>query len=257
MARIASCRRRWRPIEGVSPQVPNASRCLEKPRKSTFTGSLSHLNPAPDEARIEPPRAVWLAKFWPANLTATSPWASAIGGLQAVKCARDGEGSKERRYHRPPDPCGASKSRQARARDALLAERRPGLVHGCPENALRHEIGLCGKSFMIDIPLEALRLTVIGCGARRPLRQVRGQLEILLLEQRARSARQRGRSTGECGDLFGLGLECRRQQVGGVAVPPATPQPQEIAHDELWMVIDLVQIGELGKDLIGAHAMND
>src|SRR5215467_6305286 len=54
MALMPSCRRRSRPIEVVNPQVPNASRCREIPPKSTFTGSLSRLNPAPDAARIEP-----------------------------------------------------------------------------------------------------------------------------------------------------------------------------------------------------------
>ena len=47
----------------------------------------------------------------------------------------------------------ASKSGVAVAPDALFAERHPSLVHGLPEDALRHEIGLSGKALLIDITL--------------------------------------------------------------------------------------------------------
>src|SRR5262245_6593072 len=152
---------------------------------------------------------------------------------------------------------GASKSSLTGARDALLAERRPSLIHGLPHDALRHEIRLGGKALIIDIAPQDLRLAVAGRGARGPFGQVRGQLKILLHEQDARPARQCSRPAGECSDLFGLSFERCWQQVGGVAVPPTTPQTQEVAHDELRMIIELLKVRELGKDRVGADGMND
>src|SRR5690348_1831689 len=159
MARRAGCRQPWRPIVVASPQGPSASWCRENPPKLTFTGSLSRPNPAPDE---NPSSA--LAPI--TDLTATAPG----GDPQVPFCRRHARAARPGRADtiKPVRSIQGSKRSQAGARKRLFTERRPGIVHGRAEDALRHEIGLSGKALMIDVAFEGLRLAIVGRGARDP-----------------------------------------------------------------------------------------
>ena len=75
------------------------------------------------------------------------------------------------------------------------------------------------------------------------------------------SSRPRDTSGGDAArqrrDLGRLRLVGRGQQVGGVAVPPAAPEPQQVAHDELGMVVGRPQVGPGGQLGIGLHGVED
>ncbi len=116
---------------------------------------------------------------------------------------------------------------------ALLAEREetgrwsrlftqclPRLVHSSAEDALRHKRLCVGETLLVDIAFKHLGGAVCGVGTGSPLCQMCGHHRVALSQQRPTALDERGDSTGERADLFGLRLPGGRQQVSRIAVPP-------------------------------------
>ena len=183
--------------------------------------------------------------------------ASARGGGRSTPVTATSACSSPRHPHRstnPPverrctwtvsGPSGRARERHARvgAMRRLLAERALARRSSRRGRCLAPSALRVAEPPCVDVALERLCRAVVRRRARGPLGDVRREHGVA----RRRAARGRARPASPTPPARrAISAACaahgRGQQVGGVAVPPSAPEPQQVADDELRMVVGRAQ----------------
>ena len=105
----------------------------------------------------------------------------------------------------------------------------------------------------VNVRADGVDFLAVGRGVRGPIEQVAGQSKIAFCGQRRSAADEGSGAPGERGDFLRLPDARRRLEIGGNVVVPTAVTAVNVAHDELRLVVDRLQIGFFRQFPRGAH----